>query len=50
MNIILSRIMIVTCGLQAVFLASVFAAAVLFVKELQCNWKALKRMWHDGIE
>lgn len=50
MNIILSRIMIATCGLQAAFLASAFTAAVLFVRELQRNWESLKRMWRDGIE
>jgi len=50
MNLILSRIMIVTCGLQAVFLAAAFAAAVIFIQELRSNWKALKRMWRDGIE
>ena len=50
MSIILSRIMIVTCGIQAMFLASAFAAAVLFVKELRCNWETLKRMWRNGIE
>ena len=50
MKIVLSRIMIVTCGLQAMFLASAFAAAVLFIKELRGNWEALKRLWRDGIE
>lgn len=50
MNIILSRIMIVMCGLQAVFLAAAFAAAIVFVNDLRHNWEALKRMWREGIE
>lgn len=50
MNIILSRIMIITCGLQAVLAIATFAAAKMGIHEFKVNWKALKRMWRDGIE
>ena len=50
MSIILSRIMIVTCGLQAVLAIATFAAAKTWAHEFNINLRAIRRMWREGIE